>query len=327
VARQAGVSIMTASRAINNPQLVSDDTRETVLAAVRVIGYVPNMQAAALRSKRTRMIACLVPNIASGSAFLQAMQSMNGAFVERGYQVMLFERGYDRSRDDAVLDAVLARRPDGIALTGAIRTPGARERLRRSGLPVVETWDMTDDPVDMMVGFSHYEVGRAIARFLHARGRRRLAGIDSVESRTAARHAGFADEAKRLGIAGRDLKAGTSLVMESPSGLRWGREGLMRALERDPEVDAISAATDMVAMGVLIEAQVRGQRVPQDLAVVGFGDFDFARDLVPPLTTVAVDNGHIGRRAAQLLIDRIEGRETPDKHQDVGYSLVERATT
>lgn len=327
VARRAGVSKMTASRALSNPELVAEGTRKQVLAAVQDTGYVPNLYAAGLRSKRTRTVACMVPTIASGSAFLQALQSMNEAFVEAGYQVMLYERGYDRSRDDAVLDAVLARRPDGIALTGATRSVSARERLKAAGIPVVETWDMTDSPVDMVVGFSHYDVGRTIARYLHARGRRRVASIDGRESRTNARFTGFAQEALRLGIAGSDLQAGTTPVMEPPSKLSFGREALARALEVDAQTDALYAATDMVAMGALMEAQSRGLRVPDDVAIVGFGDFDFSADTVPPLTTVRVDNGGIGRRAAQMLIAKIEGREESAKTIDVGFSLIERLSS
>ncbi|WP_459614941.1 LacI family DNA-binding transcriptional regulator [Bordetella sp. 2513F-2] len=324
VARQAGVSVMTASRALNQPQLVSDDTRRLVLEAVARSGYVPNLHAAGLRAQRTRMIALMVPSIASGSAFLLAVHAMTEMFVAAGYQVMLSERGYDRSRDDTVLDAVIARRPDGIVLTGLMQAPLARQRLQASGIPVVETWEMTDDPIDMLVGFSHYEVGRAIARYFHASGRRRVASIAATEARTAARFHGFADEARRLGIAGRHLQAGTSLVMEPPSQLGHGRAGLARALEGDPDVDAIFSSTDMVALGTLMEAQVRGLRVPDDLAVMGFGDFDFACNVTPALTTVRVDPEEIGRRTATALIGRIEGKPAGDRVQDVGFELIRR---
>lgn len=324
VARQAGVSVMTASRALNQPDRVSDDTRRQVLDAVAASGYVPNLHAAGLRSRRTRMIALMVPSIASGSAFLLAVHAMTEILVEAGYQVMLSERGYDRSRDEMVLESVIARRPDGIVLTGLMQSPLARRRLAASGIPVVETWEMTDDPIDMLVGFSHYDVGRAIARYLHEQGRRRVASIAATEARTAARFQGFADEALRLGIAGRHLREGTSLVMAPPSQLGHGRAGLARALEGDPEVDGIFSSSDMVALGTLMEAQLRGRRVPHDLAVVGFGDFDFAVNTIPALTTIRVDPEDIGRRTAGLLIDRIEGKPATNPIQDVGFTLIKR---
>lgn len=324
VARLAGVSAMTASRALNQPDRVSDDTRRQVLEAVASSGYVPNLHAAGLRARRTRMIALMVPSIASGSAFLLAVHAMTEILVEAGYQVMLSERGYDRSRDDIVLESVIARRPDGIVLTGLMESPLARQRLAASGIPVVETWEMTDNPIDMLVGFSHYEVGQAIARYMHAQGKRRVASIAATEARTAARFHGFADEALKLGIAGRHLREGTSLVISPPSQLGHGRTGLARALEGDPGVDAIFSSTDMVALGTLMEAQLRGIRVPEDLAVIGFGDFDFACNVSPALTTVRVDHEDIGRRTAGMLIDRIEGIQPDHLIQDVGFKLVRR---
>lgn len=326
VARQAGVSAMTASRALNQPHLVSEDTRKQVLAAVAQSGYVPNLHAAGLRSQRTRMIALMVPSIASGSAFLLAVHAMTEILVEAGYQVMLSERGYDRSRDETVLESVIARRPDGIVLTGLMQSPLARQRLAASGIPVVETWEMSYDPIDMLVGFSHDEVGRAIARYMHAQGKRRVASIAATEARTAARFHGFADEAIRLGIAGRHLLEGTSFVIEPPSQLGHGRAGLARALEGDPDIDAIFSSTDMIALGTLMEAQLRGLRVPEDLAIIGFGDFDFACNVTPALTTVRVDHEEIGRRTAEMLINRIEGIYPAQPIQDVGFTLIKRET-
>lgn len=324
VAKKAGVSAMTASRALNQPHLVSDKTRQRVLQAVEQSGYVPNLHAAGLRSQRTRMIALMVPSIASGSAFLLAVHAMTEILVEAGYQVMLSERGYDRSRDDSVLEAVLARRPDGIVLTGLMQSPRARQRLVASGIPVVETWDMSDDPIDMLVGFSHHEVGRSIARYLYTQGRRRVASIAATEARTAARFEGFRQEALQLGIAGRHLQEGTSLVIDPPSQLGHGRTGLIQALDGDPHIDAIFSSTDMIALGTLMEAQLRGIRIPQDLAVIGFGDFDFACNVTPTLTTVRVDHEDIGRRTASMLINRIEGIQPKERIQDVGFMLMQR---
>jgi LacI family gluconate utilization system Gnt-I transcriptional repressor len=326
VARQAGVSAMTASRALNQPHLVSEKTLKLVRHAVEQSGYIPNLQAAGLRSQRTRLIALMVPSIASGSAFLLAVHAMSEILVEAGYQVMLSERGYDRSRDEAVLESVIARRPDGIVLTGLMESPRARQRLIASGIPVVETWEMTDDPIDMLVGFSHHEVGRAIARHLHAQGRRRVASIAATESRTAARFHGFAQEALKLGIAGRHLQEGTSLVIDPPSQLGHGRTGLARALDGDPDIDAIFSSTDMIALGTLMEAQLRGIRIPDDLAVIGFGDFDFACNVTPALSTVRVDHEDIGRRTASVLINRIEGIQPTHRIQDVGFKLIQRET-
>ena len=325
VARVAGVSKITASRALGNPELVTPETQRKVREAVRATGYVPNLIAGGLRSNRTRLIACLVPTIASGSAFLVAVHSMTEAFAAAGYQVMLGERGYDQSREEELVDAVVARRPDGIVVTGVMLSESARFRLRNAGVPVVETWDMTDDPIDMVVGFSHAQVGCAIAEYLHGKGHRRLAMITTSEPRGEKRAQGFVDAVQRLGLA-KSAKDVPIYTMGAPSRMKHGREGLSYLLSAHPEIDSVYCASDLIALGVLVEARNRGIAVPEQLAVVGFGDLDFAGDTDPPLTTVHVDSGAIGRKTAACIIARLEAKPVMSAVDDVGFSIVSRAT-
>ena len=322
----AGVSKITASRALAKPGLVTEATRQRVLEAVAQTGYVPNLLAGALRSNRTRLIACLVPTIGSGSVFMDAVQAMSEAFAAAGYQVMLGQRGYDPAQEEALIDAVVARRPDGSVLMGAAGTAAARARLGATGVPVVEAWDMPREPVDAVVGFAPRKVGAAIARFLHASGRRRVGLISTDEPRGAEREKGFLEAARRLGLvaSGQPLP---SYRFAAPSRLRHGRAGLQQLLAEEPQLDAVYCATDLVALGVVTEARARGIAVPQRLAVVGFGDLDFAVDADPALTTVHIDSAGIGRRAAEMVVRRIEGEPVPERVVDVGFQLVERATT
>ena len=325
VARVAGVSTITASRALGNPSLVSAETQARVREAVAKTGYIPNLMAGGLKSRRSRLIACLVPVIAFGSAFLVAVQAMTEAFVAAGYQVMLGERGYDASREAALVEAVIARRPDGIVLIGVMPSEACRRRLRSAGVPVVETWDMTDSPIDMLVGFSHEAVGRATAEYLHGKGYRRLGMIASTEPRGAARGRGFTEAVQRLGLA--DAAGGVPThTIGAPTRMAHGRQGLAALLAAHPAIEAVSCAPDLVARGALIEARSRGIDVPGDLAVIGFGDLDFAIDTDPPLTTVHVDGAGIGRHAAALVMARIEGRRVAQRTLDVGFRLIERAS-
>src|SRR4051794_37701866 len=171
VARLAGVSPITASRALNTPEQVAKETLARVIEAVRRTGYVPNRLAGGLASTRSRLVAAVVPTI-SGPVFLQTVESLTAALADRGYQLMLGQSGYVDSREDALLEAIIGRRPDGIVLTGIMHSAEGRKRLLAANIPVVETWDLTPTPIDMLVGFSHVDVGRAVATFLHRRGRR-----------------------------------------------------------------------------------------------------------------------------------------------------------
>lgn len=321
VAKLAGVAPITASRALNTPDQVSAEVRQKVSDAVARTGYVPNLLAGGLASRRSRLVAAVVPTI-SGPVFLETVQSLTEALAERGYQLMLGQAGYAGSREDALLEAIIGRRPDGIVLTGIMHSIEGRKRLLAAGIPVVETWDLTPTPIDMLVGFSHVEVGRAVAEFLHRKGRQRLAVVSGDDERARRRTESFVSTAAALG-----LPEVPVVYVPAPTTLRRGREGLGALLQAHPQVDAVFCSSDLLALGVMTEARARGVRVPGQLAIVGFGDLDFAADLDPALTTVHIKAGAIGRQAAQFIVDRAEGRPVAQRVVDIGHSIVERAST
>lgn len=323
VARLAGVAPITASRALNTPDAVSDEVLRKVREAVERTGYVPNMLAGGLASNRSRLVAAVVPTIA-GPVFGETVQALTQALAASGYQLMLGQSGYADSREDALLEAIIGRRPDGVVLTGIMHSAQGRRRLLAAGIPVVETWDLTPTPIDMLVGFSHEEIGVAVARYLHGRGYRRVASINANDERAMRRHASFLKEAGRLGIAAGTGKSGASAVVPAPTTLGSGRSALRDLLDRVPDVDAVFCSSDLLALGVLTEAQVKGLEVPGQLAVVGFGDLAFARDLHPALTTVRIDGTAIGTEAARMIVERANGRPVRDRVHDVGFSIVER---
>jgi LacI family gluconate utilization system Gnt-I transcriptional repressor len=321
VARLADVAPMTASRALNTPNRVSPAVLARVTEAVRHTGYVRNNAASGLASARSRLVAAVVPTIA-GPVFLQTVQALTASLADHGYQLMLGQSGYVDSREDALLEAIIGRRPDGIILTGVMHSPEGRQRLLAARIPVVETWDLTDSPIDMLVGFSHENVGREVARFLHGKGRRRLAVVAGDDERSHRRHDAFRAAAGELGLALPEV-----VVVPAPTTLRSGRAALGDLLQRPGGVDAVFCSSDLLALGVLTEAHARGIGVPTQLAVVGFGDNDFAADLDPALTTVHIDSAAIGRQAARFIVDRAEGRAVDPRIIDIGFSIQDRAST
>lgn len=325
VAEVAGVSKMTVSRVLSTPAAVSEELRKRVHAAVEATGYVPNLVAGGLRSNRTRLIACLVPVISSGSAFIGSLQTMNAELTAAGYQVLLGERGYEPAREEALVDGVLARRPDGVVVFGVMQSKKARDRLRATGIPVVEAWDMTDDPIDRVVGFSHVAAGKAIAAYLHAQGRRRVGMITATEPRATARARGFVAEARRLGLVPKG-EAMPTYTAPPPSRMRHGREGVAALRPLEQGLDALYCASDLIAHGALIEAAAQGIQVPGQLAVIGFGDMDFAEDTVPPLTTLHVDHRAIGHAAATAMVARIEGGDPGPAIADLGFEIARRGS-
>jgi LacI family gluconate utilization system Gnt-I transcriptional repressor len=320
VAKVAGVSPITVSRALNQPHLVRPNTVARVQAAVQQTGYVKNMMAGALASNRSRLVSLVLPTI-STPIFADMVQAASDHLTTAGYQVMLGLSSYEAWREEVLVETILSRRPDGVILTGSLHTDSTRRRLQAAQVPVVEAWDLTPSPIDMMVGFSHEEVGHAIAQHLLARGYRRIAILSVDDSRAARRNQGL-----QAGLAKHGVRAAAVQEMPLPSTFAVGRDGLSLLLERCPELDAVVCSSDTLAHGVLTEAIARGLSVPGQLAVVGFGDLNFAAQTYPPLSTVRVDGANIGRVAAQAILDRLDGKAVAGL-TDTGFQFIQRGST
>ena len=317
VARAAGVSLITASRALSNPDRVSGATIQRVREAVEATGYVPNLLAGGLKSRRSMTVAALVPVI-SVPQFLPTVQALTEELDRAGYQLILGQTGYDRAREAALLTTMISRRVDAIVVAGLLGAQESVERVRRAGIPVVETWDLTDRPADMLVGFSHQHVGSAVAGFFLAKGWCRVGIATADDQRARTRRAGF------MAAIGREVP---TAMVKAPSNLQLGRQALAELLAQAPNLQAVCCSSDGLAQGVMIEAQARGLKIPEQLAVCGFGDADFAAHLLPSLTTVRIEGAEIGRRAAAMIIARCRGEEVADKIVDLGFGIVERAST
>ncbi len=317
VAQAAGVSLMTASRALKTPEMVSKATIEKVQRAVQATGYIPNLLAGGLKSKRSMAIGALLPVVAVPQ-FLPTVQMLTEALDAAGYQLILGQTGYDHAREAALLETMVGRRVDGIVVAGLLQAGPSTERLRQLGMPVVETWDLSDRPVDMLVGFSHLKVGSAVAGFFLAKGWQHVAVATADDQRALARREGF------LAAMGREVP---TAYVKAPSNMASGRGALRELLEREPRIRAVFCSSDALAQGVLTEARARGIDVPSELAVMGFGDADFAAQLLPSLSTVHIDGAGIGREAARLMIARCQGHAVQERIIDVGFRIVEREST
>lgn len=323
VAKVAGVSPITVSRALNRPDVVTEETRQKVLEAVRKTGYVSNMLAGGLASNKSRLVAIFLPTIAN-SIFADTVQALIDRLTEAGYQTLLGLTGYSAEQEEKLLEAVLGRRPDGIVLTGTLHTESSRLRLAQSGIPVVEAWDLSDNPLDMLIGFSHEKVGEAIAGHLLSKGYKRFSVITLSDPRGLRRSHSLIAELARNGIEQVPLQ-----VMTPPATLKTGRDGLCQLLDEGENPEVVVCSSDTVAQGVLAEAASRGLRVPQDLAVMGFGDLSSAAQVYPALSTVDVDGRAIGQRVAQALLDRFKSPENAEDpvRIDTGFNVIDRQTT
>ncbi|CAB3802494.1 HTH-type transcriptional regulator GntR [Paraburkholderia caffeinitolerans] len=319
VARLAGVTAMTVSRALKRPELVREETRQRVLDAVRSTGYVPNMLAGALATNRSHLVALLLPTIAT-SIFTDMVQTMMSTLAASGYQTLLGLTGYLREREEQLVHTLLGRRPDAIVLTGTDHSALTRDRLLKTKVPIIEIWDLTDDPIDMLIGFSHEAVGSAVARHLLHKRYRRFAVLSADDPRGMRRSMSIVEELRRHGVENVPME-----ILPAPATLQAGREGFARLLERGLP-DVIACSTDTLAQGILAEAAKRGIGIPQEVAVMGFGDLSTAAHVHPALSTVRIDGAEIGRLAAEALLQRLEGKPSSPAalRVDTGFTIVDR---
>ncbi|HEV7135441.1 MAG TPA: LacI family DNA-binding transcriptional regulator [Steroidobacteraceae bacterium] len=320
VARAAEVSSATVSRFFNSPAMLSARTAQRVRDAVERLGYIPNLLAGGLASSRTRLVAAVIPEI-SQSLFASTIQSLSDTLAEKGYGVML---GLTGARDEHVerqILSIIGRRPEGIILTGANLSLETRRRLKSSEITTIETWDLPPEPVDLVVGFSHEAVGRAVALHALKAGRRRAFVASATGVRALARRYGFA-KAMLEGGASEPVVA----AFASPTTYRYGRTAVAAHLEGGGRPDIIICSSDWSAHGALDELRSREIKVPDDIAVIGFGDLEFASDIEPSLTTVKIDGHVIGLKAAEFLLRRTQGQRIDEPVVDIGFTLVRRAS-
>ena len=329
VALQAGVTSITVSRFLRQPQVVALETAQRIQAALAATGYVPNKQAGHLASGQSKMVAAIIPSIAN-SIFAETVQGLSDGLQAAGYELLLASTGYSLEREEEQIRAVLGWFPSALVVTGRHHSAPAIALLTaamQSGTPVIEVWDQQRAPTGpdfAQIGFNHEQVGRAMAEHLLAQGHRSLAYVDSnvaEDFRAHERGAGFASAAKDAGARVRSITAPPGEAFDS------GRRALATLLEHTrTRVSAAAFANDHLACGALLEAQARHMAVPGDLALMGFGDFAISRQLQPALTTVRPPRYDIGREAAQQLLAALGGG-TPARHRSLPWELLPRGSS
>ncbi len=322
VARLAGVSPQTVSRFFRLPALVAGPTGERIRTAVFETGYVPNLIAGSLASNRSRVIAVIVPTIAN-PVHAAPVEGLSNVLRQEGYQVLLGSTGYDSEVEAELIAAFLGRRVDGLIITGSTATPETRAMIRAAGIPIVQIWELPDDPIDMAVGFSNSAAGADVARHLAERGYRRpliVAHAAPSDTRSAARVTGFLAAAGKL-----KMDKPPVLVTDRTTTVVGGADTLDRILALDP--DSVFAVSDQIGVGIVLACLGRNIPVPARFGVVGFGDVDIAAKLVPSLTTIHVHRHRLGEMAGELLLRRFRGETVNDRVLDIGYELVVRDST
>ncbi len=307
VARLAGVSPMTVSRAFKRDSSVSDATREAILKAAEEIGYVFDSTASNLRSQKTDFVAVTIPSI-NNANFADTLRGLSEGLKDRGLQILLGYTDYDVNEEERLVEQLLRRRPEAIVVTGGKHTSRTRRMLENAGIPVVETWDLPEVPIGHVVGFSNAAAVQEMVDHFVTQGLTRIAfigGDADRDTRGTDRRAGFI-----AAMTARDLDA-TRLIDAGapPISMREGADAMGRLLDRLPDTQAVIAVSDLSAFGALTECQRRGVSVPEQIWIAGFGDYEIAGISVPALTTINPFPREIGAKTAALILDVLAGHD------------------
>ncbi|MFY0992460.1 LacI family DNA-binding transcriptional regulator [Halomonas sp. C05BenzN] len=324
VARQAQVAPITVSRALNTPEKVSARLRERIERAVNGLGYVPNLIAGGLASAGTRMVPVVVPSL-SILTFIEVIHGIQQTLEAAGYQVLLGSTDFDLDREAALIDSVLGYSPSGVIMTGLRHRDSAVERLKAWQRPVVEIMELGDACIDMNVGVDNTEAGACMARHLLARGYRRIAFLGAGMTRDYRARQRYEGHCQVLAAAG--VESELLFHREEPSSYEVGRRIFLEALAARPDLEALHFANDNLAAGAILEANRRGIRIPDQIAMGGYLGLSLGEHLTPRLTTVAVPRFEMGVEAAKLLMARLEGRMPPSPRIDIGFELTVREST
>jgi len=321
VALLAGVSTMTASRALSQPRLVSETTRAKVEQAVAELGYVPNRAARALASSHSRVIVVLVPSLAN-AVFTAVLDGIHDAVGASQYQLLIGNTHYSDAEEEKLLNIYLQSNPDGVLLSGVSHSPHVQRVLGSSRIPIVSMMDLAEGEQDLSVGFSQLDAGRSMTRHLLDKGYRRIAFIGAqLDERTLRRADGYRQAMQAAGLADSSLET----MVAEPSTIALGAELMRQTLAK--RVDAVFCCNDDLAHGAIYHCQRQGIRVPADVAIAGFNDLPASAWMMPSLTTVDTPRYRIGYEAASLLMEVIGGRTPAQRRIDLGFTLRTREST
>src|SRR3954469_266496 len=322
-AELAGGSPITASRFFRNPEALSVAKRTRVDSAARELGYVPNLAARALASQRTEVIGVLIPSL-TNNVFSDVLRGIYDASESSRYSIQLSNTRYSILQEEKLLRLFLAQKPAGLIVTGIDQTPESRTILEAIDCPIVQIMEIGENPVDMMIGFSHADACHAAISHLLDQGCRRVGFLGArMDPRVQRRFLGYQQAMKDAGLTDPRLVVTTPL----PTSVTLGGTLFADLLAKAPDTDAVFCANDDLALGVLFECRRRQISVPDQMLISGFNDLEFMASAVPALTSVRTNRYEMGRDAAMMVIQAIEGRRPEKPVVDLGFKVMERQSS
>ncbi|EPE1887553.1 LacI family DNA-binding transcriptional regulator [Escherichia coli] len=302
VAQLAGVGTMTVSRALRTPEQVSDKLREKIEAAVYELGYMPNLTASALASASSHTIAMVVPNLAEAGC-TEMFAGLQHVLQPAGYQIILAESRHRLEQEEKLLETLLASNIAAAILLSVEHNSTVRHLLKNASIPVIEIGAIRTDPIDINIGIDNVAAMFELTDMLVQRGYQNIGLLCANQEQWIFQQhlQGWYKAMLR-----HHMSPNRVINAALPPVFSTGASQLPEFLLAWPELDALVCVSDELACGVLYECQRRRIKVPDELAVVGFGDSDVSKVCQPSLTTMAVPHRKIGLEAGNVLLERIK---------------------
>jgi LacI family transcriptional regulator, gluconate utilization system Gnt-I transcriptional repressor len=323
VAKLAGVSPITVSRFFRSPEALTAGKRVRVESAANELGYVPNLAARALASQRTEVIGVLVPSL-TNSVFSDVLRGIYDALDGSRYSIQLANTRYSIFQEEKLLRLFLAQKPTGLIVTGINQTDESRSIMESVACPIVQIMEIGPAPIDMMIGFSHFEAAKAGISHLLEQGYRRIGFLGArMDPRVQRRLEGYQAAMNDAAL----FDPRRVVTTATPSSVTLGGTLFADLLAKAPDIEAVFCGNDDLALGALFECQRRHMSVPEQMAIVGFNDLEYMSATVPTLTSIRTNRYEMGRDAAVMVIEAVEGRRPAQPVVDLGFSVMKRQSS
>ncbi|MDG6248468.1 gluconate operon transcriptional repressor GntR [Glaesserella parasuis] len=315
IADHLGITKMTISRYLRNPEAVAHETGLRIAEAITEFGYIPNRAPDILSNAKSRAIGVLVPSL-TNQVFADVIKGIELVTDKAGYQTMLAHYGYSQEKEEQRIESLLSYNVDGIILSENHHSKRTLKMLEVANIPVIEIMDSSEIGIQQAVGFDNISAAQSMVETMISRGHKNIVYFTArMDKRTKLKMQGYEQAMRKYQLEPH------SLITDEPSSFTLGAKQLQQALAQYPDIDGIFCTNDDLAIGALFECQRLGIKVPKEMAIAGFHGHDVGQSLTPQLATVITPRLEIGKVAAQELLNRLNGIPQQSSIINLGYQI------
>ncbi|POY45424.1 transcriptional regulator [Avibacterium gallinarum] len=315
IADHLGLTKMTISRYLRNPDSVAPETQHKIAAAIEQFGYIPNRAPDILSNAKSLAIGVLLPSL-TNQVFAEVLKGIELITDKAGYQTMVAHYGYSVEKEEQRIESLLSYNVDGLILSENHHSPRTLKMLEVANIPVIEIMDSSEMGIQQVVGFDNVAAAQSMVETMIHYGHKNILYFTArMDKRTKLKMQGYENAMKKHGLTPH------SLITSEPSSFTLGANLLRQALSEYPETNGIFCTNDDLAIGALFECQRLGIKIPQDIAIAGFHGHDVGQSMTPQLATVITPRLEIGKIAAQELLNRLQGIPMKSHIINLGYEI------